>query len=59
MISNRMRNIHSYLISKYGKEIVEIFWRWEKYEYKIVDFQTIDASLSDAYAKTFSHQCEA
>ena len=39
MISNRMRNIHSYLITKYGKESVGIYWRWEKFEYKMVDFQ--------------------
>ena len=39
MISNRMRSIHSYLIAKYGKESVGIYWRWEKYEYKMVDFQ--------------------
>ena len=36
---NRMRNIHSYLILEYEKENVEIFWWWEKYEYKMVDFQ--------------------
>ena len=34
-----MRSIHSYLTSEYGKESVEIYWRWEKYEYKMVDFQ--------------------
>ena len=34
-----MRNIHSYLTTKYGKEIVEIYRRWEKYEYKMADFQ--------------------
>ena len=39
MKSNRMRNIHSYLTTKYGKEIVEIYRRWEKYEYKMADFQ--------------------
>ena len=39
MKSNRMRNIHSYLISEYGKESVEIYLRWEKYEYKMADFQ--------------------
>ena len=39
MKSNRMRNIYSYLTTKYGKEIVEIYWRWEKYEYKMADFQ--------------------
>ena len=39
MISNRMRNIHSYLITKYGKESVGIYQRWEKFEYKMVDFQ--------------------
>ena len=39
MKSNRMRNIHSYLVSEYGKESVEIYWRWEIYEYKMVDFQ--------------------
>ena len=40
MKSNRMRNIHSYLTTKYGKEIVEIYWRGE-YEYKMVDFQNL------------------
>ena len=39
MKSNRMRNIHLYLTSEYGKESVEIYWRWEKYEYKMADFQ--------------------
>ena len=39
MISNRIRNIHSYLITKYGKESVGIYWRWEKFEYKMADFQ--------------------
>ena len=39
MISNRMRNIHSYLIAKCGKESVGIYWRWEKFEYKKADFQ--------------------
>ena len=34
-----MRNIHSYLISEYGKESVEIYQQWEKYEYKMADFQ--------------------
>ena len=34
-----MRNIHSYLITEYGKESVGIYWRWEKFEYKMVDFQ--------------------
>ena len=36
---NRMRNIHSYSVSEYGKESVEIYWRWEKYEYKMAHFQ--------------------
>ena len=40
MKSNRMRNIHSYLISEYGKESVEIYWRGEKYEYKMAHFQS-------------------
>ena len=39
MIPNRMRNTHSYLISEYGKESVGIYWRWEKFEYKMADFQ--------------------
>ena len=39
MISNRMRNTHLYLITKYGKESVEIYCRWEKFEYKMADFQ--------------------
>ena len=34
-----MRNIHSYLISEYGKESVGIYQRWEKFEYKMADFQ--------------------
>ena len=34
-----MRNIHSCLTTQYGKESVEIYWRWEKYKYKMVDFQ--------------------
>ena len=39
MIPNRMRNIHSYLISEYGKESVGIYLRLEKFEYKMADFQ--------------------
>ena len=39
MIPNRMRNIHSYLISEYGKESVGIYPRWGKFEYKMADFQ--------------------
>ena len=39
MMSNRMRNIHSDLISKYGRESVGIYRRWEKFEYKMVDFE--------------------
>ena len=34
-----MRNIHSYLTTKYGKESVGIYRRWEKFEYKMADFQ--------------------
>ena len=39
MIPNRMRNIHSYLISEYGRESVGIYQRWEKFENKMADFQ--------------------
>ena len=39
MMSNRMRNIHSYLISEYGRESVGFYWRWEKFEYKMADFK--------------------
>ena len=34
-----MRNIHSYLTTQYGKESVALYWRWEKYEYKMADIQ--------------------
>ena len=34
-----MRNIHSDLIAKYGKESVGIYRQWEKFEYKMADFQ--------------------
>ena len=34
-----MRNIHSYLITKYGKESIGIYQRWKKFEYQMVDFQ--------------------
>ena len=33
-----MRNIHKYLRTKYGKESVKIYRRWEKFEYKMADF---------------------
>ena len=36
---NRMRNINAYLTSECGKESVEIYQRWEKYECKMADFQ--------------------
>ena len=39
MNANRMRNIHAYLLSEYGKENIEIIWQWEKFEYKMADFQ--------------------
>ena len=38
MISNRMRNIHTYLRTKYRKESVKIYWQWEKFKYKMADF---------------------
>ena len=34
-----MRYIHSYLVTKYGKESVGMYQRWEKFEYKMADFQ--------------------
>ena len=34
-----MRNIHSHLISEYGKESVGFYQRWEKFEYKMADFE--------------------
>ena len=40
-----MRNIHSYLITKYGRESVEIYCRWKKFEYKMADFQNHRFSL--------------
>ena len=39
MMSNRMRNIHSYLTVEYGRESVGIYQRWEKFEYKMADFK--------------------
>ena len=39
MLPNRMRNIHTYIESEYGKENVQIFWHWEKLEYKMADFE--------------------
>ena len=33
-----MRNIHSKITSEYGKDVVKIFRKWEKIEYKMVDF---------------------
>ena len=37
--TNRMRNIHAYLVSEYGKESVRIFRQWVKIEMKMADFQ--------------------
>ena len=33
-----MRSIHSQITSEYGKDTVKIFCKWEKIEYKMVDF---------------------
>ena len=33
-----MRNIHAQITSEYGKENVETFQQWEKFEYKMADF---------------------
>ena len=33
-----MRSIHSKITSEYGKDVVKIFCKWEKIEYKMVDF---------------------
>ena len=37
-MTNRMRSIHMNLATEYGRENVKIFWQWEKYERKMVDF---------------------
>ena len=34
-----MRNIHTYMISEYGKEKVKILRQWEKIEMKMADFK--------------------
>ena len=34
-----MRSIHSHLIKEYGRESVGIYRQWEKFEYKMADFQ--------------------
>ena len=34
-----MRNIHTHLISEYGKEKVKILWWWEKIELKMANFK--------------------
>ena len=39
MLTNRMRNMHTYIESEYGKENVQTFRLWEKLEYKITDFE--------------------
>ena len=39
MLPNRMRNIHAYIESEYGKEKVQIFRCWEKLEYEMADFE--------------------
>ena len=33
-----MRSIHSKITSEYGKDMVKIFCKWEKLEYKMADF---------------------
>ena len=33
-----MRSIHSKITSEYGKDVVKIFRKWEKIEYKMADF---------------------
>ena len=33
-----MRSIHSKITSEYGKDMVKIFCKWEKIEYKMADF---------------------
>ena len=33
-----MRSIHSKITSEYGKDVVKIFCKWEKIEYKMADF---------------------
>ena len=33
-----MRSIHSKITSEYGKDVVKIFCKWEKLEYKMADF---------------------
>ena len=51
MYTNRIRNIHAYIVSEYGKESVKIFQWWEKKtEMKMVDFQN---------HKTFSLRCHS
>ena len=39
MLPNRIRNIHTYIRSEYGKENVQTFQCWEKLEYKMADFE--------------------
>ena len=39
MLPNRMRNIHTYIGSEYGKERVQTFGHWEKLQYKMADFE--------------------
>ena len=39
MLPNRMRNIHRFIESEYGKEKVQTFRRWERLEYKMEDFE--------------------
>ena len=34
-----MRNIHTHMISEYGKEKVKILWQWEKTEMKMADLK--------------------
>ena len=34
----RKRNIHTEIRSKYGQESLKIYWQWEKFEIKMVDF---------------------
>ena len=39
LLPNRMRNIHRFIESEYGKEKVQTFRRWERLEYKMADFE--------------------
>ena len=39
MLLNRMKNIHTYIETEYGKENFQTFRCWENLEYKITDFE--------------------